>query len=422
MGRVPVLPYQSQGPACRALAAHPRLPALVQRRARHRQRSIPGMSAFRLPHGGEIDRRKEITFSFNGQKMIGYAGDTLASALLANGRVFVARSFKYHRPRGIVGHGSEEPNALVTLRGEGGRTDPNTRATVVELTEGLDACSQNHWPSLAFDLGAVADRLAPILGAGFYYKTFMWPRALWRKVYEPAIRAAAGLGRAPELPDPDRYQQRHAHCDVLVVGAGAAGIAAAQAAAERGARVILADEHAVSAMQNITVLSRATVFGIYGHNHAGILERVTPVAGRDLPRERLWQVRAREIVVAAGAHERPLVFEDNDRPGIMLAESARVYAVRYGVAPGHRVVIATCGDSAYAAARDMLAAGVKIVALIDIRPDAEEAAALRRLGVEVLTGHSITGSEGRHRVSALKVICLQTSKERRISCDCVAMH
>ena len=388
------------------------------------------MNEFRLPKGGQIDRRRPLTFTFNGERMTGYAGDTLASALLANGRVFVSRSFKYHRPRGIVAHGSEEPNALVTLRGAGGRTDPNTRATVVELFEGLDAWSQNHWPSLAFDVGAVSDLLAPLLGAGFYYKTFMWPASFWRKVYEPAIRAAAGLGRAPEAPDPDRYQHRHVHCDVLVVGAGSAGLAAAQAASERGARVILADENPITTLQgsdNLTVLSRATVFGIYGHNHAGILERVPPISGRDLPRERLWQVRAREIVVAAGAHERPLVFEDNDRPGIMLAESARIYAVRYGVAAGNRMVVATCGDDAYTAARDLLAAGVKVHSIIDTRPEAQcpVATELRALGVEVLTGHTITGSEGRHRVSALQVAPCDAGRigaPRRIACDCVAMH
>src|SRR2546422_258369 len=267
------------------------------------------MNAFRLPHGGEIDRGRPLAFTFNGERMTGYAGDTLASALLANGRVFVARSFKYHRPRGIVAHGSEEPNALVTLRGEGGRIDPNTRATVVELFEGLDARSQNHWPSLAFDIGAVSDVLAPLFTAGFYYKTFMWPASFWNKVYEPAIRAAAGLGRAPEAPDPDRYQHRHAYCDVLIVGGGPAGLAGAPAAARRGA------------------------------------------GG-----------------VAAGAHERPLVFADNDRPGILLAESARAYVTRYGVTPGHRVVVATCGDAAYTAARELLAAGVAVAALVDVRP------------------------------------------------------
>ena len=200
------------------------------------------MNEFRLPDGGQIDRRRPLAFTFNGDRMTGYAGDTLASALLANGRALVARSFKYHRPRGIVAHGSEEPNALVTLYAEGGRTDPNTRATVVELCEGLSAVSQNHWPALAFDVGAVNDFLAPLFAAGFQYKTFMWPASFWKKVYEPAIRAAAGLGRAPEAPDPDRYQHRHAYCDVLVVGGGPAGLAAALAASERGARVMLADE------------------------------------------------------------------------------------------------------------------------------------------------------------------------------------
>ena len=411
---------------------------------------------FRLPRGGRIDRRTPLAFRFDGERLGGYAGDTLASALLANGRALVARSFKYHRPRGVLSHGSEEPNALVTLRGEGGRSDPNTRATLVELREGLSAVSQNRWPSLGFDLGAVSEAAAPLLAAGFYYKTFMWPASFWNKLYEPAIRRAAGLGRAPEAPDPDRYQQRHAHCDVLVAGGGPAGLAAALAASAGGARVILADEqpawggsllHDPSAeiegraalawvdealatlrgRENVTLLSRATVFGIFGHNHAGILERVTSVAGCDLPRERLWQVRARDIVVTAGAHERPLLFADNDRPGIMLAASARAYVVRYGVAPGHRVVVATCGESAYAVARDLRAAGVGVVALVDVRPEKHcpQADELRAQGFEVLTGHTITGSAGRKRVRALHVApCRDGSigAPRRIECDAVAMH
>jgi len=409
---------------------------------------------FRLPHGGRIDRATPLRFRFNGEPMSGVAGDTLASALLANGRAFVARSFKYHRPRGVVAHGSEEPNALVTLLGAGGRLDPNTRSTVVELQEGLSAVSQNHWPTLAFDAGAVNDLLSPLLPAGFYNKTFMWPASFWKRVYEPAIRAAAGLGRAPDTPDPDRYQHRHAHCDVLVAGGGPAGLEAALAASEDGKRVIVADEQpawgggllqdasgeidgcaplawvdralaTLRSRENVTLLSRATVFGLFGHNHAGVLERVPPQANRDLPRERLWQVRAAEIVAATGAHERPLVFADNDRPGIMLAGSALAYAVRYGVAPGNRVLVVTSGDFAYRAALALVAAGVKVAALVDVRPDPQcpDAAGLRALGVEVLTGHTIAATAGRTRVSGVEVAPLDAlSATRAIACDAIAMH
>ncbi|MSQ54131.1 MAG: sarcosine oxidase subunit alpha family protein [Betaproteobacteria bacterium] len=414
------------------------------------------MNEFRLPNGSQIDRRRPLAFTFNGERMTGYTGDTLASALLANGRTFVARSFKYHRPRGVVAHGCEEPNALVTLLGKDGRADPNTRSTVVELFEGLDAVSQNHWPSLGFDAGAINDVLSPLIPAGFYNKTFMWPASFWKNVYEPAIRAAAGLGRAPDAADPDRYQHRHAHCDVLVAGGGPAGLAAALAASGHGARVIVADEQSawggsllhdpaaqidgraaaawidetiatLCKRDGVTLLSRSTVFGLFGHNHVGVLERVAPTEGRDLPRERLWQVRAREIVVAAGAHERPLVFADNDRPGILLAESARAYVNRYGVAAGRRMVIATCGDAAYAVAGDLLAAGVAIAALVDVRPESRcaPAAMLRALGVKVLTGHTITGTEGRTRVCAVQAAAVEDGRigaPIRIECDAVAMH
>ena len=393
------------------------------------------MQPYRLSAGSCIDRAKPLRFTFNGEALTGYAGDTLASALLANGRVLLARSFKYHRPRGVLSHGSEEPNALVTLRGEGGRVDPNTRATMVELREGLVAESQNHWPSLELDLGAVADALSPLLPAGFYYKTFMWPASFWKKLYEPAIRAAAGLGRAPELPDPERYQHRHAHCEVLLAGGGRAGLEAALEASATGKRVIVAEEDAhwggrclpeevgnllveLRKRPNVTLLLRTTVFGIFGHNHVGMLEHVAPAAGRDLPRQRLWQVRAGEIVAATGAHERPLVFAGNDRPGILLADSARLYALKYGVAPGRRVVVATCGDSAYGAARDMVKCGVKVSALIDVRPepDAGLVAELQALGVEVLTGCTIVGTKGRKRISAVE------TSERTLACDALAMH
>jgi sarcosine oxidase subunit alpha len=329
---------------------------------------------FRLAQGGRIDRTKPITMRFNGRVIEAYAGDTVASALLANGIHFVGRSFKYHRPRGIFSHGTEEPNALFSVDRGGDRVDPNNRASSIEAVDGLAIGSQNHWPSLAFDAGAINDVLSPLLVAGFYYKTFMWPRSFWDKLYEPWIRAAAGLGRSPSAPDPDRYRHAHAHCDVLVVGAGPAGLAAALAASESGKRVILADEQAemggallhdttstidgksawawlsetlatLRIRENVTLLPRTTAFGYYNHNHIGLVQRVTDHLQRphpDLPRERLWQVRAAEVVLATGAHERPLVFADNDRPGIMLVESLGVFANRYGVAPGRRAAIASC--------------------------------------------------------------------------------
>jgi sarcosine oxidase, subunit alpha len=414
--------------------------------------------AFRLPRGGRIDRQRPVTFRFNGRSVGGYHGDTVASALIANGIHLVARSFKYHRPRGIVAHGSDEPNALLEVDRGRGRADPNNRATVVEAFDGLDVTSQNHWPSLDFDVGEVNDLLSPLLPSGFYYKTFMWPRNFWTKVYEPRIRAAAGLGRAPAIPDPDRYQYRHAHCDVLVVGSGPAGLAAALAASESGKRVILVDEQAdlggsllhdvtstidgmpaqdwvrqavdaLDSSANVVVLPRTTAFGYYNHNHIALAERVTdhmadPSA--NLPRERLWQVRAGQVVLATGSHERPLVFADNDRPGIMLAESVRAFVNRYGVAPGWQIVFATSADSAYAAAADAKAAGLN-VSIVDMRGEDEcsEAARLRSLGCEVLTGHTVVGAEGRKRVTGLVVAPLgpdgRVGARRTLPCDCVGM-
>src|SRR5579859_2061747 len=319
------------------------------------------MSApFRLSVGGRIDRTRPIRFRFNGRPIEAFAGDTVASALLANGIRLVGRSFKYHRPRGVVSHGSDEPNALISVDRGAGRVDANSRATVIEAVEGLTSASQNHWPSLVRDFGAVNDLLSPVLAAGFYYKTFMWPRSFWTKVYERGIRAAAGLGVAPSVPDPDRYVHRYAHCDVLVVGGGPAGLAAALAASETGRRVMLVDEQAelggtllhdsrsiidgrsadvwlkgavttLTERANVSALPRTTAFGYYNHNHLGLVERVTDslaAPAAHLPRERLWQVRAAEVILATGAHERALVFGGNYRPGIMLAESVRVYVKR----------------------------------------------------------------------------------------------
>lgn len=358
------------------------------------------MTSRRLAKGGLIDRSRPISFAFDGKPMQGFQGDTLASALLANGQQLVGRSFKYHRPRGILTAGAAEPNALMTI-GRGGRTEPNTRATMQELYDGLEAKSQNRWPSLEHDVGAINGLVSPFLSAGFYYKTFMWPGALWEKLYEPVIRKAAGLGRATYEADPDIYEKCWAHCDVLVVGAGLTGLAAALTAGRAGARVILVDENAelggylltdgalfdgnpasayartligeLEGLPNVQLLPRTTAFGWYDGNVFGALERVqkhvaTPASNR--PVERLWRIAARKAILATGAEERPLVFGGNDIPGVMMAGAMRSYLNRYGVAPGNRTAVFTTNDSGYALAADLEAVGVEVVALIDSRRDA----------------------------------------------------
>jgi sarcosine oxidase, subunit alpha len=384
----------------------------------------------RTGHGGSIDRTQVVHFRFDGREYSGLAGDTLASALLANGVHLMGRSFKYHRPRGVIAAGAEEPNALVTVRRDGARETPNLRATQVDLYEGLDAISQNRWPTLALDVGAVNDLFAPFIPAGFYYKTFMWPKRAWHALYEPRIRAAAGLGRAPTQADPDTYATRHAHCDVLIVGAGPAGLAAAEAAAATGARVILCDEQAqmggsllsdpaspvarelpaslaaLAANPRVTLLPRTTAFGYFPHNSVALSERLTdhlanPPVGT--ARERQWQVRAREVVLATGAIERPLVFAGNDRPGIMLAGAARTWLNRYGVLPGARAVLVTACDEAYQAAFDLNDAGVYVACIADTRAEGALSAAARAAGIPVLTQATVLGTGGRLRVSSIEL-------------------
>ena len=414
--------------------------------------------SFRNPEGGHIERAKPLSFTYDGKRYQGFEGDTLASALLANGVRLVGRSFKYHRPRGIFSAGVEEPNALVQLRA-GARTEANTPATLIDLFDGLEASSQNCWPSVGFDMAALAGTFSRLLPPGFYYKTFKWPRSWWGK-YEHVIRNASGLGVSATEPDPDRYYQYNAHCDVLVAGGGAAGIAAALAAGRSGARVIVAEQDArfggqllcrsatidgksgadwvaasmaeLDAMENVTVLRRSCVFGYYDHNFLGIAERVADHVAEPAPfqpRVRLWHVRARKVVLATGAIERPLVFADNDRPGVMLASAARTYVNRFAVRPGNRAVVFTNNDSAYGAALDLHGAGITISAIVDARADGGGALAAkaRDAGIECLNGHAVTAVEGTKQVASVQVMALNTAGDactgapRVFICDLVCV-
>lgn len=400
---------------------------------------------FRTASGGAIDRGRTLSFSFDGRKYVGNPGDTLASALIANGVRLVGRSFKYHRPRGILSAGCEEPNALVML-GSGAFREPNIRATVAELYEGLVAKPQNAWPSLRYDAGALNSFLSPLFPAGFYYKTFIGgPRNIWTKLYEPVIRRMAGLGVAPQDIDPDRYDKRHANCDVLVIGAGAAGLAAANAAAAKGARVLLIDEQAApggalkasaeridgidapawaieaarefEANGNCRLLRRTTVFGRYDHGMAMAVERIThhdpSISG---PRERLWQIRAKAIIIATGAHEQPLLFGNNDLPGIMLAHAGLTYARHYGALVGRRIVVGTTGDSGHVAAKALADAGAEIVAILDARHSP-----IKDHDLPVLSSAAIFKAQGRGTLKGVDIVTAG-GNTRRLSCDAILMN
>ena len=389
----------------------------------------------RAASGGRVNRGKPVSFTFDGRVLQGYEGDTLASALLANNIHLVGRSFKYHRPRGIIAAGSEEPNALVRV-GRGAKAEPNLRATQVELYDGLYAESQNRFPSLKFDVGAVNSALQAFFPAGFYYKTFMWPASMWM-TYEHVIRNAAGLGKvADDHDDPDRYEKTNAHCDVLVAGGGVAGLMAALQAGRSGARVILADEQNefggwllgeadvsidgkpaadwiagavadLSAMPEVTLLPRTTVFGYMDHNYLTLTERVTDHLGErpsHLPRQRMWKVRAGQTVLAQGAHERPLVFSGNDLPGVMLSGAVRSYINRYGVVPGNRTVVFTNNDDAYRTALSLHEAGANVV-VVDLRRDlkGELVKAVRAAGIEIMSGSAVTIAAGTQRIARVEI-------------------
>ncbi len=370
--------------------------------------------------GGLIDRNTPLSFSFDGRQLTGYAGDTLASALVANGIRLVGRSFKYHRPRGIISAGSEEPNGLVELR-SGARREPNSRVTMTELFDGLDARSQNRWPSLGFDLMSVNDRLSSFLGAGFYYKTFMWPKKFWELVYEPIIRRAAGLGALSGEDDPDVYDRGYRHCDLLIIGAGPAGLMAALTAGRAGAEVILVDEdfraggrltletHDVggmagcdwadsaiaelSTMDNVRIMPRSTAIGVFDHGIYSVVERVAdhlavPQPGK--PRQILWRVYAKRALLCAGATERLIAFDNNDRPGIMQAGAVRGFVNRYAAAPAERIAIFTNNDDGHRTAVDLAAAGIDVTAIIDSRDEAPASDV-----AEVLRGSVVSNSSGR---------------------------
>ncbi|WP_299774737.1 sarcosine oxidase subunit alpha family protein [uncultured Tateyamaria sp.] len=395
--------------------------------------------------GGQLDRDTTLSFTFDGKSYSGHPGDTLASALLANNVRLMGRSFKYHRPRGPLTAGSEEPNAIVELR-SGARQEPNTRATTAELFDGLSAKSQNRWPSLAFDAMAINDRFSNFLTAGFYYKTFMWPAAFWEKLYEPIIRKAAGLGSLSMQADPDEYDKGFRHCDLLIIGAGPAGLNAALTAGRTGAHVILADEDfrmggrlnaetlaisdmagadwaaqtvaELASLPNVRLMARTTVIGAFDHGIYGAVERISDhlaTAPKGKPRQILWRIYAKQTILCAGATERPIAFDNNDRPGIMLAASLRAYANRWAATPAQRVAIFTNNDDGHRTAQDLHAKGVKIAGVIDTRPDAP-----RALDYEVMQGAHVTDTKGRLGLTFVEVACADGST-RTIECGALGV-
>ena len=412
---------------------------------------------YRLDKGGYINREKKISFKFNGKKFFGYEGDTLASALLANGIHLVGRSFKYHRPRGFIGAGVDEPNAKVQLY-SGEKTEPNAVATEIELVEGLVAKSQNCFPSVYFDFGAINNFLNKFFPAGFYYKTFMWPKNFWYKIYEPFIRRAAGLGVAPLKPDPDRYEHKFEYCDILVVGSGPSGLASALSAAKNGARVILAEDkprfggslltdevvignkkgkdwaddviEQLKSMPNVEVKNRSQVFGYYDHNMMVMFERTRDhieFPSKYTPRQKLWYIRAKEVIASTGSIERPLVFGNNDRPGIMLASAAREYLKVYGVLIGKKPIIFTNNDNAYETAIDFKKNGVNPL-VVDIRENSESdiIKEAKNLNIEIKFSHAVANTKGYRKVNVATIGKLNEKKSNyekleNVPCDCICI-
>ncbi|WP_347833773.1 sarcosine oxidase subunit alpha family protein [uncultured Planktomarina sp.] len=411
------------------------------------------MSTRLASHGRLINRAKALSFTFNGKVMSGFEGDTLAASLLANDQMLMGRSFKYHRPRGVLASGGEEPNALINLGVESG-FEPNARATTTETFSGLTAASQNHFPSLEFDVGAINSKLSRFLPAGFYYKMFIHPRSFWKHIYEPIIRHSAGLGKAPKARDQDSYEHYYHHCEVMVVGGGIAGLQAARSAAATGVRVLLVEQTAnwggrapvdgvliegmaaerwiaqtlkeLAAADNVVIRNRTQGSGVYDHGYALAYERIadhTPGDGR--PRHRLWRVRCKQIVTATGAIERPLSFAGNDIPGVMLASAVRDYVVNFAVSPGDRTVVVTNNDDAYRTALCLREAGLEVPLIVDARPEGGGVLmeAVQAAGIRVALGRGIAKVKGSKRVTGVQ-ICTQAGEGavlEEVACDVVAM-
>ena len=412
---------------------------------------------FRLNKEGLINRNKKISFTFNGKKLFGYEGDTIASALIANGIHLVGRSFKYHRPRGFFGAGVEEPNAKLQVEFNG-HSEPNVNATEMELVEGLSATSQNCWPSVNFDIGAINNFLKMFFPAGFYYKTFMWPKSFWYKIYEPFIRKAAGLGVASIEKDKERYEHKFEYCDLLVTGSGPSGLASAYAAAKNGAKVILAEDKPrfggtlltddvsidnlsgkdwaekiiseLKSMPNVTVKNRSQVFGYYDHNMLVMFERVSDhleKKSKFTPRQRLWYIRAKETILSTGSIERPIVFGNNDTPGIFLSAAAKEYMKVYGVLVGKKPLIFTNNDSAYETALEFKKNNVEPI-ILDTREEhsSELIDEAKSKGIDIRFSHGVIVANGYKKVKSAKIGKLNKDKNsfekiETIDCDCICV-
>jgi len=413
--------------------------------------------SFRLESGGLINRDKKISFKFNGKNYYGYEGDTLASALIANGVHLIGRSFKYHRPRGFFGAGVDEPYAIVQLY-RNGETEPNIKATEQELFEGLEAKSVNCWPSVNFDVGAINNFLKIFLPAGFYYKTFMWPKSFWYKIYEPFIRRAAGLGTASIKHDKERYEHKYEYCDVLITGSGPSGLASAYSAAKNGAKVILAEDKSrfggtlltsevnignqsgkewadsiiseLKEMPNVTVKNRSQVFGYYDHNMLVMSERISdhlPKTKKFHPKQRLWYIRAKEVLISSGSIERPIVFGNNDTPGVMLSSAAKEYLKVYGVLVGKKPLVFTNNDSGYETAIEFKKNGIDPI-ILDTRkePQSEIIEEAKNMNINIKNSYVVVAAQGYKKVKSADVAKISDNKEElgsieNIECDCICV-